>query len=311
MGLFGKKSKPDEKIYRRPEPKSVDTSDQIKGVNNYIVVILDSCRFDTFVEAQPKTMLKLGELEKRYSYASWTAPSHYNLLMGLLPHPSPPRVYASEYYKKDFVKYNERFGIREFEFKRLVPQLYLPVFMREKLGYSTHAMVSMPVLNPRTPINTGFTSYKLMDKHNDMMAMVDDITFSKDHPTFYLLNVGETHYPYATPEEPENEWPRIHGIHGVFKHLDDHVVGGKLVDEGEELSFFTEKQLEELKHRQIHAIQYLDKVVERLFDIAPPDTYITLTSDHGELFGEEGYFGHGPIMHKKVFEVPFLEGKIK
>jgi len=37
----------------------------------------------------------------------------------------------------------------------------------------------------------------------------------------------------------------------------------------------------------------------------------TVTSDHGELFGEEGYFGHGPIMHEKVFEVPFIEGKIK
>ena len=28
----------------------------------------------------------------------------------------------------------------------------------------------------------------------------------------------------------------------------------------------------------------------------------------GELFGEGGYFGHGPIMHEKCFEVPFVEG---
>ena len=33
--------------------------------NNFIVVILDSCRFDTFVEAAPKSILKLGPLEKR------------------------------------------------------------------------------------------------------------------------------------------------------------------------------------------------------------------------------------------------------
>ena len=30
--------------------------------------------------------------------------------MGLLPHSSPRGVYASEYYKRDFLKYNERFG---------------------------------------------------------------------------------------------------------------------------------------------------------------------------------------------------------
>ena len=47
---------------------------------------------------------------------------------------------------------------------------------------------------------------------------------------------------------------------------------------------------------------------ERLYDAVPPDTWIVVTSDHGELFGEDGYFGHGPIMHRKVFEVPFVEG---
>ena len=38
---------------------------------------------------------------------------------------------------------------------------------------------------------------------------------------------------------------------------------------------------------------------------------LVITSDHGELFGEEGYFGHGPIQHDKVFEVPFVEGKLR
>jgi glucan phosphoethanolaminetransferase (alkaline phosphatase superfamily) len=36
-----------------------------------------------------------------------------------------------------------------------------------------------------------------------------------------------------------------------------------------------------------------------------------VTADHGELFGEQGYFGHGPIHHDKVYEVPFVEGKIR
>ena len=49
-------------------------------------------------------------------------------------------------------------------------------------------------------------------------------------------------------------------------------------------------------------------MVEELFDLVPKNTYITITADHGELFGEDGYFGHGPIQHKKVFEVPFIEG---
>ena len=278
--------------------------------NNYILVIFDSCRYDSFIRAKPETIRKLGPVEKRWSYASWTAPSHYNFLMGLMPHKSPKHVFASEYYKKEFFKFNERFGVEGIEFKSLVPRLYLPLFLKEKLGYRTHAMVSLPVLNPRTVINQGFESFRLMNKHNDMRAMVKDLKFSEEAPSFYLLNVGETHYPYALPDEPPDQWPRISGVHGVFKHLDDHVVGGRLV-RGKPDRFFDDKKMRQLKKRQIDAVRYLDAVVEELFDTVPKNTYITITSDHGELFGEEGYFGHGPIMHEKVFEVPFLEGKLR
>jgi hypothetical protein len=124
-----------------------------------------------------------------------------------------------------------------------------------------------------------------------------------------LLNVGETHYPYALPGEPPEEWPRISGVHGVFKHLDEHVVGGKLVARGEKM--FDTAKLEMLRKRQIQAVRYLDGVVEELFDLVPKNTYITITSDHGELFGEQGYFGHGPIQHDKVFEVFLAEGKLR
>ena len=79
--------------------------------NNYIIVVLDSCRYDSFVAARPKTMRKLGRVERRWSYASWTAPSHYNLLMGLMPHSSPRRIFSSEYYRQEFLKFNQRLGL--------------------------------------------------------------------------------------------------------------------------------------------------------------------------------------------------------
>jgi hypothetical protein len=281
-------------------------------LNNYILIILDSCRFDTLMEAAPRTLSRLGTVERRWSYASWTAPSHYNLLTGLLPHTSPTHVYASEYYKKDFVKYRERLGAEQFEFKNLVPHLFLPTLLKRTLGYATHAMVSLPVLNPATLINKDFDSFSLMPKHNDMAAMLDRMTFAPDRPSFYLLNVGETHYPYALPDEPQDLWPKIHGVHGIFKHMDDLILNGPLADQEEdEQRFFDQEKLHQLRTRQIETVRYLDGVFARLFDLAPPNTYITVTADHGELFGEEGYFGHGPINHEKVFEVPFIEGKLR
>ncbi|MCH2106629.1 MAG: sulfatase-like hydrolase/transferase [Planctomycetes bacterium] len=283
-----------------------------KGENNFIIVILDSCRYDSFMAAEAKFPGQLGKVEKRFTYASWTAPSHYNLLTGLLPHTTPANVYASEYYKDDFLNYNTRLGAEGVEFAKMVPGLWLPEFLRNHMGYSTHARVSLPVLNQKTGINRFFDSFELMDSHNDMRAMIPTMKFDSERPSFYLLNVGETHYPYATPEEPENDWPRISGVNGVFKHLDTQIdEHGNLMHEDDAPAFFDQDKLDQLRERQVDTVRYLDKVFEELYDHVPENTHIIITADHGELFGEAGYFGHGPIMHDKVFEVPYVEGKIR
>jgi hypothetical protein len=271
---------------------------------NLVVVILDSLRYDSWIAAEPTALTQLGPVERRWSYATWTAPSHYNLLMGLLPHTSPAEVYASEYYKQDFLKYAERLGIPDMEFKQLLPSIFLPTYLKHRHGYATHARVSMPVLNEHTAINRDFDSYRLMPKHNDMAAMLEDMRFDDGKPHFWLLNVGETHYPYARPDEDPSQWPRISGVHGVFKKLDDEDHGGS---PGE---FFDQTRLRELHDRQIEATRYVDGVIGRLFDLLPSDTWVIVTSDHGELFGEDRYFGHGPVMHEKVLEVPYVEGRV-
>jgi hypothetical protein len=247
-------------------------------------------------------------VQRRWSYASWTAPSHYNLLMGLLPHSSPPEVYASEYYKEDFLRYSERLGVEGMDFARMLPSIFLPTFLKHQLGYATHAMVSMPVLNSHTVINRDFDTYQLMPQHNDMAAMLDKVTFSEGRRSFYLLNVGETHYPYALPDEDPASWPRISGVHGVFRHLGERAPDQPASEDSRE--FFDQSTLSALRARQINAVEYLDGVFARLFDLVPADTWVIVTSDHGELFGEDRYFGHGPIAHEKVFEVPFVEGMV-
>jgi hypothetical protein len=271
---------------------------------NLVVVILDSLRYDSYLAAEPEALKQLGHVERRWSYATWTAPSHYNLLMGLLPHTNPEEVYASEYYKQDFLRYRERLAIPDMEFKKLLPSIFLPTYLKHSHGYLNHARVSMPVLNEHTVINRDFDSYRLMPKHNDMAAMLEDMRFSPDAPSFYLLNVGETHYPYALPDEDPSQWPHISGVHGVFKRLDRDEPNADAVE------FFDQTRLRELHARQVEAVRYLDGVFARLFDLLPKDTWVIVTSDHGELFGEGRFFGHGPVMHEKVFEVPFVEGMV-
>ncbi len=315
MGLFDafKKKKPappPRPLKPLLRPGGMPPHPEPKADNNFIIIILDSLRHDSYMAAEPKVIGKLGKVEKRYTYASWTAPSHYNLLTGLLPHTTPEHVYASEYYKEDFFNYNERLGAKDIEFAKMVPGLWLPEFLRNSLGYRTHARVSLPVLNPKTGINRSFDSFELMDSHNDMRAMLPTMKFESDRPAFYMLNVGETHYPYAKPDEDSSMWPRISGVNGVFKKMDTQIDKDH-PDFKEDFQFFDQEKLDQLRERQIDTVRYLDGVFEELYDMVPKNTHIIVTADHGELFGEMGYFGHGPIMHDKCFEVPYLEGKIR
>ena len=54
-----------------------------------------------------------------------------------------------------------------------------------------------------------------------------------------MLNIGETHYPYALPGDDPEEFPRISGLHGVIKHMDDAP------------EFFDDDTMEVLRARQV------------------------------------------------------------
>lgn len=272
-------------------------------MNSIVFIVMDSCRFDSFVAAKTPNIDRLGAVEKRYSYASWTAPSHHTFAMGMMPHTSPTDVFASEVYKDEFAHWRDRTGRQEIAFKDFLPELSLPKVL-SSLGYRTIAKVSMPVLNQYTLLNKHFHDYKLMGNHNDFVGMIDEM-FPNDDPQYYFLNLGETHYPYMLSGD---DLPHVSGVHGVLKKLDNNDAT-KAATSGVK-NAFTPERFEMLHKQQTTCVEYVDDKIGELMDIAPEGTHFIVTADHGELFGENGYFGHGPIMHEKCFEVPFIEGKL-
>jgi hypothetical protein len=274
---------------------------------NLVYIILDSCRYDSFLRARTPTFDRFGVAEQRWSYASWTAPSHYAYLMGLVPHQSPQGVFASEVYKEDFTAWMNRLDIPDLGFASFIPQLSLPKLLKDN-GYRCVGRVSMPVLNAFTLVSKFFDDYKLMPNHNDFGGMVEEITFPSDRPSFYFLNLGETHYPYMLKG---NDLPHISGVHGAAKALaagEDS--GGRVtnLNGSENAEFFDAAKLKFLHEQQVRCVEYVDTLLAKLLKKTPPNTYFMIMADHGEAFGEGGYFGHGPVMHEAAFAVPFLEG---
>lgn len=274
---------------------------------NLVLITYDSCRFDTVLAARAPNLGRFGAPERRYAYASWTAPSHFTFLMGLVPHRSPTHVYASEVYKEDFGRWGERLDLPDLDFEAFLPQLSLPGMLR-KHGYRTVARVSMPVLNPYTVLNNAFDDYRLMPNHNDFAGIVADIGFTRTQPSFFFCNLGETHYPYMLEG---SDLPHISGLHGVARSLAAGGDAGGAIRRGSDArpdDFITDDTMRGLHAQQVRCVEYLDGLLGALLDKAPSDTWFMIMGDHGEAFGEGGYFGHGPVMHEKVFEIPFVEG---
>jgi arylsulfatase A-like enzyme len=268
--------------------------------NHLVLITLDSCRYDSCLAARTPNIDRIGALQRRYSYGPMTSASHAVLLMGIMPHSSPTETFASEVYKTEFTDWVERLEIESVSFRTFVPHLSLAKVLRD-LGYRTVGRVSLPVLNQYTMFSSHFDDYKLMEDHNDFAGMVRDAEFFGNQPVFYFFNLGETHYPYML-----KDMPTISGVHGVFKYQSQ---AAQNRDNSEAQEFFDPNQMRMLREQQIHCVEYVDHLIGKLIEKASDNTYFVVTADHGELFGEGGYFGHGPIMHPKCFEVPFVEGR--
>lgn len=279
-------------------------------MNHIVWLVFDSVRYDSFAAAVTPNLDRIGPARQSYSYASWTAPSHYNFLMGLLPHQNATNVFASIQYREDLIRWVSRIGLEpanKFSFEKFLPTLSLPATLK-CLGYRCEAYVSLPVLNPKTLLSQHFDSYELMPQHNDLQSIISRLKFDETL-RFYFINTAETHYPYLLPRETGSDLPRLPGLHGCYRDLDEFLRNPGMFHADSPGTAFTPQRLRGLWEKQVACLEHLDKIVGELLEKVPENTWFIVTSDHGELFGEDGFFGHGPVMHPKVYEVFCLEGQ--
>jgi len=134
-----------------------------------------------------------------------------------------------------------------------------------------------------------FKYYRNFDMGNtlQLINVLKTIVTQEKHPLFVFALLMDTHRPY--------HWG----------------TGGKdLIPSNPELNF----------ENQCRAVQYVDKNFPRFiaeFKRTGRPTHVTITADHGELFGPE-YSGHDPSSQKnpinfdsKLFEIPWIEGVVE
>jgi arylsulfatase A-like enzyme len=125
-------------------------------------------------------------------------------------------------------------------------------------------------------------------------------------PLFWFVNVMEAHAPYLPPSAYLPSWPdRMMAPSVVHRYLEERSVLSYNVGRGT-LPAGAERML-----RRLYAgeISYADAFVGELVDVLRPmldDTFLVVTSDHGEHLGESHRLGHQLALDAALLDVPLV-----
>lgn len=252
-------------------------------MKSFVLVTLDSCRWDSFQAAQTPFFDALGEAIPGVSHGDSTLPGHKALLHGLLPKTT---LWPAK---------------RQFFFPSL-PEWFI------RRGYSTLAAVSLPYVSPYFGFDRGLQNAKVFcefefEPSTDLppgtifiKPLIENLSWLKaqlaayPEPYFIFLNVGETHLPYRHDGMPPWDWeadaPRLtHDFNEGLWTPDDPTIFARM------------------QAAQIEMVEWTDK---RFSEFEWPDARWFVTADHGELFGEHGKFGHGIASYPEETNVPVI-----
>jgi len=225
--------------------------------------------------------------ERAQAAAPWTYPSMTAIMTG--QHPGSAGITLGE---------------------TVVPP-HMPLFAEfmHRAGYRTSAVVAAHAMKQEMGLSRGFGFYddskagegrffKANDVFDTAWTMINQ---RNDAPFFQYIHLWDPHYPYYLHPEHDfmpdyrgnrasGEWPDVYNSQVATLRPEDKAFIKALYDS--EIAF-TDRELG----------RFLDRLKEAgLFD----DALIVVTSDHGEEFGERGWYGHQWSLHQELLHVPLV-----
>ena len=283
---------------------------------NIIFIVLDTVRADhlsSYGYSRPTSpnldrLARHGVLfENAIAPTSWTLPSHASMFTGLLPHqhgadwvaplaPGPRTVaeilrsrgYTTAGFVANFDYCQIGWGIgRGFE---------TYVGPRQSFRHNLEStLVGTALIQPLYQRYCRFDLPQRLDA-----AGVDDEVFRwfrlrPQRPYFIFINYFDTHVPYYSDPPYDHRFGKISGklVHKLFDALH-----GTYPRKG-----LSAKRRTTLIAAYDDCLAYLDAQVGRLLDFlhTSPEgrnTIVIVTSDHGEAFGEHGFYSHGYNLYR-------------
>jgi hypothetical protein len=262
---------------------------------SYLLITLDSCRYDVFAGARAPAMTGRGSVLEALTPASYTYPAHLSIFQGMTPDCREP-----------FPFYN-----------RFVTQLWrCPLRPDYPPGGSKNVPLGLASMGYRTIgagamgwmrhpwIKKGFDVYRYtgVGAERQIAFAREQIDQAGEGPVFVFLNLGETHAPYV---------------------LGDGTAPDRARSAAPLLAEYQRRKREQRPDpayttcfacfdRQRAAVEHLDGLLDGLFsqmEARFPATVLMICGDHGDAMGEDNLWGHG-FTHPKVMSVPLIVGEL-
>lgn len=283
---------------------SLGCSDAAPPRPSILLVTLDTTRADRLgcygsdAEASPRLDALAAEsllYTRALSTSSWTLPAHASILTGKFTSSHGARADVAGPIRLSSAIEGPR-SWRRIRARGLSPlERTLPVVLAEH-GYATAAIVAGPWLKRVMGVDLGFQSYDDSRITSLNGRLAEDVTDAAlrwlgqrpEAPFFLFLNYFDPHDPYKPPRG------FLRGAAPRRGALDAEVHRRKLTRWAYE---------GEIRYMDHHLGRLLDGMRELgIYD----ETWIIVTSDHGELLGEHGIYGHGTTLHEPLLRIPLI-----
>jgi len=246
--------------------------------------------------------------ENCVAMTSWTLPSHASLFTGLYP-----STHGAHYNERAELSLNRvvsgpKASMGELDNYRangLSADAFTLAEVLTEEGYATGGIGSGPWLKPVFGLAQGFSYYDCnVDSGSGRTAdMVNNLAFpflreraasaseGGGQPFFLFLNYFDPHFPYTPPQDLR------------FLFCDERLARSAQRDKALESRYRNAQYDSE--------IVFMDRAIGSLFEELKrlgfwDDTWIIVTSDHGELIGEKGLNGHGFSLCEKTLRIPLI-----
>ena len=261
--------------------------------------------------------------EQAYSTSSWTLASHASMLTGLLP-----REHGAQSLPKGPNR-SLGYGVRPLSdsFRTLAE-------IMAEAGYRTGAVVAGPALRSDLGTAQGFEFYedeldsplkiwngKRAEETTDLaLGWLSEVGSA---PFFLFVNYFDAHAPYAPPadfvwpdrlakaraqtkiKKKEDEEPPLIAryIEKLSQGTPPNALAERPADEIAEIKNTLVGYDAEIAYMDLH----LGRLLEALEALPNAEnTWVFITSDHGESFGEHYFMSHGAHLYEDNVRVPLL-----